>query len=103
MFAVLGIPILILDFLWDLWYFWANSFQQKLNKIIIVKEKSEITNKTLKEISIVAKQFIHHKIKSITLASMIKLFRLQFRVQSHIQYLMFGQFIPKGGFKANRD
>ena len=54
-FAVLGIPILMADMCVDAYYFWYNNFRNNLNKIIIIQEKSTITNKTLREISLVCK------------------------------------------------
>jgi len=52
-FIFLGIPILILDLGADMYYFWMNNFRGNLNKIIIIQEKSTITNKTLREVSLV--------------------------------------------------
>jgi len=76
LFVVLGIPILILDIIKDSYYFWVNNFRADLNKIIIVQEKSTITNKTLREVSLVCKQFSENKIKAVTSNALIKIFRL---------------------------
>ena len=49
-FIPFGIPILCLDCIADLYYFWANSFKQNLKKIIIEREESTITHYSIKEI-----------------------------------------------------
>lgn len=50
MFIPFGIPILIFDFLADMRYFWMNNFRTDLDVIIIPKEKSLITHKSIKEV-----------------------------------------------------
>ena len=50
MFIPFGIPILIMDFLADMKYFWMNNFRTELDVIIIPKEKSLITHKSIKEV-----------------------------------------------------
>ena len=50
LFIPFGIPILVCDFLMDIKYFWLNNFRLELQEIIIPKEKSLITHKSIKEI-----------------------------------------------------
>jgi len=90
LFIGIGPLILCMDMIGDIIYFWKNNFRSNLNKIIIVQEKSTITNRTLREIGMVCKQFSENKIKSVTSNALIKIFRLQFQVQQNIQFLMFG-------------
>jgi len=90
LFCCFGLPILIIDLFLDMAYFWINNFRRDLNKIIIVQEKSTITNKTLREVCLVCQQFSENKIKSVTSSALIKLFRIKFKVIPNIQFLMFG-------------
>lgn len=49
-FIPFGIPILCLDCIADLYYFWVNNFKQNLRKIIIEREKTTVTHFSIKEI-----------------------------------------------------
>jgi len=50
MFLAIGIPILIVNLLADFYYFWMNNFRSNLKKIIIDKEKSSLTNQSIRDI-----------------------------------------------------
>ena len=63
-FIPLGIPILLMDFLADLMYFWKNNFRTDLQEIIIPKDKSYISHKSIKEVLAIGEKYIENKIKS---------------------------------------
>ena len=84
LFTVAGPVILFLDIMADGFYFWENNFRTGLNKIVVQHEKSRITNRTLKEVTLVCKQFTESKIKSVSTQQLIKIFRVQFRVLKHL-------------------
>jgi hypothetical protein len=63
-FIPLGIPILVMDFFADLMYFWKNNFRTDLQEIIIPKDKSYISHKSIKEVLAIGEKYIENKIKS---------------------------------------
>jgi hypothetical protein len=63
-FIPLGIPIPLMDFLADLMYFWKNNFRTDLQEIIIPKDKSYISHKSIKEVLAIGEKYIENKIKS---------------------------------------
>ena len=63
-FIPFGIPILFFDFLVDTMYFWKNNFRTDLQEIIIPKDKSYITHKSIKEVLAIGEKYIENKIKS---------------------------------------
>ena len=89
-FIPLGLPILMLDTVADLIYFWRNSFRTDLEKVIIKKEKSTITHRSLRELGLFALKFKEMKIRSVSSSRLIKIFRKRYNVKQNIQYLMFG-------------
>ena len=97
MFIPFGIPILLCDFMVDLLYFWRNNFRLDLAEIIIPKEKSYISHKSIKEILAIGEKYIENKIKSASTAQFVRQFRRRFDVNRNIQFLIFGQFVPRGG------
>mmetsp|Transcript_17456 Transcript_17456/g.26901 ORF Transcript_17456/g.26901 Transcript_17456/m.26901 type:complete len:169 (+) Transcript_17456:2142-2648(+) len=98
-FIPLGIPILLLDCISDLVYFWKNNFRTGLERIVITKDKSKISHATLREITNLCNRFSDNKIKSVGTKRLVKILRNKFKVKQHIQLLMFGQIIPEGGFR----
>jgi len=46
----------------------------------------------------ICEQFAENKVKSVETGRLVKIFRHKFKVNQNIQYLMFGQIIPEGGF-----
>ena len=100
-FIVLGIPILSLTIMGDFYYFWKNNFRSNLKKIIIERSKSSITNESIRLIVMQCSRYSGQKIKSVYTTDLIKSFRDKFTVKENIQYLLFGQMIPAGGFKNN--
>lgn len=45
-------------------------------------------------------QFSDLKIKSVNTGRLVKIFRKKFMVNQNLQFLLFGQIIPEGGFKT---
>jgi len=103
MFIPFGIPILLCDFMVDLLYFWRNNFRVDLQEIIIPKEKSYISHKSIKEVLAIGEKYIENKIKSASTAQFVRQFRRRFDVNRNIQFLIFGQFVPRGGAKGDSD
>ena len=103
LFIPFGIPILFFDFLVDTLYFWRNNFRVNLQEIIIPKEKSYISHKSIKEILAIGEKYIENKVKSASTQQFVKQFRKRFDVNRNIQFLIFGQFVPRGGSKGDDD
>lgn len=89
-FVPLGPFILILDFVKDLQYFWINNFRKNLHKIIIEREKSSISHRSLKELQSICEKYQTNKIKSTHSVHLIQYFRKKFKVHQNIQFLIFG-------------
>lgn len=64
LFIPFGLIILLCDFMVDQMYFWKNNFRIKLQEIIIPKEKSFISHKSIKEVLSLGEKYIENKIKS---------------------------------------
>lgn len=101
LFIPFGIPILLFDFVADIIYFWKNNFRVQLKKIIIERERSKLSHKTLRDFMKLCENLTNRKIKSIKSESMLKILQARFKLKSNIQYLIFGQIIPEGGFHAD--
>lgn len=99
-FLPFGLIILSFDVLADMFYFWKNNFRpmEDLKQIIIIKEKSTISHKSIREIQNNCVKYNMHKIKTVNTATIVKNFSKQLDVMQNLQFLMFGQFIPIGGF-----
>lgn len=89
-YAFLGIPLLIMCMFSDFYYFWANNFRSNLKKIIIERNKSTLSNKTLRQIKDYCAYYSYMKIKSILTTNSVKQFREKFNVTQNIRYLIFG-------------
>lgn len=50
LYAVFGPVILALDLIPDFVYFWKNNFRSNLQKIIIERQKSSVTNDSIRQI-----------------------------------------------------
>lgn len=57
-----------------------------------------LTHNSLKELDGYTNKMVQNKIKSVTTGYLIRHFRARFSVVQNIQFLLFGQMIPKGGF-----
>ena len=97
-FIPFGPIILLFDVLADLYYFWINNFRTDLKQIIIPKDDSKITQNSIKELVQITQKYNINKIKSVRCSAFIKTFRARFKVNQNIQFLIFGQMIPEGGF-----
>jgi len=104
LFIPFGIPILLFDTLADLYYFWANNFrdQSTMKVTIIPKEKTTISHDSIKEIMMTVKKFGSNSIKTVNTQVLVKVFNKHLNVLSNIQFLIFGQLIPIGGFKSDQ-
>jgi len=100
-FVVLGLIGLVFSLFSDLYYFWKNNFRSNLKKIIIERQRSTLTNNTIRELKMVCSKYSDQKIKSVYSIDLVKTFRKNFRVKENLQYLLFGQMIPEDGFGNN--
>lgn len=86
--AVLFVPfgplILLMDLVADMYYFWVNNFRVDLQKIIIEKEKSTVSHRSLKEIINICNKYSENKIKSTYSTQFILNFRNKFKVHQNI-------------------
>jgi hypothetical protein len=100
MFVPLGIPILCLDTVADLFYFWVNNFRgiDTLKVTIIPKDPTTISHQSVKSVISTVKKFGHNAIKTVNSKILIKVFNKHLNVMPNIQFLMFGQMVPAGGF-----
>ena len=89
-FIPLGVPMLFLDVMSDLIYFWRNNFRDNLKQNIIVKKKSLLMHGTLKDLDIYESKLVKNKIKSVSSSYLIRHFRSRFNVIQNIQFIMFG-------------
>ena len=96
---VFGFVYLILDLIADIYYFWKNNFRLELKKIIIDRDNTMLSHQSLREIDSMCRKFATNKIKSVHTKYFLKAFLKKFNVVQNIQYLIFGQLIPVGGFK----
>ena len=64
MFIVIGPIILFCDLIVDMIYFWVNNYRRNLQKIIIEKEKSTVSHRSLKEIINICNKYSNKKIKT---------------------------------------
>lgn len=96
-----GMLILSADVVADGYWFWKNMFRLDLKQIIIPKEVSTITHKSIRELMQMEKMYADNKIKCVRCSGLIKTFRTRFSVNQNIQFLIFGQLIPVGGFRQS--
>jgi hypothetical protein len=89
-FLILGMPMLVLTLFSDFFYFWANNFRSNLKKIIIERQRSSLTNETIRQLKMLCSKYSNEKIKSVYSIDLVKTFRKSFNVKENIQYLLFG-------------
>lgn len=99
LFIPFGPIILLADLVADFLYFWKNNFRTELKQNIILKKKSNLTHNSLKELDGYTSKMVNNKIKSVTTGYLIRHFRARYNVMQNLQFIMFGQMIPKDGFK----
>ena len=95
-FAVLGMPILCLDLIADMAYFWQYNFNEDLSMIVIQKEPTKVTDRSIKDVCSLCRLYQKNLIKSVYTTSLIKILRRQFEVMPSLQFLIFGQYISQG-------
>jgi len=100
-FMAFGFPSLIFSLGADMVYFWRNNFRSNLKKIIIERQRSTLTNDTIRELKMLCSKYSDQKIKSVYSIDLVKTFRKNFQVKENLQYLLFGQMIPEEGFGNN--
>jgi len=74
-FFTLGIGIMLLTFLADCYYFWANMFRNKLKKIVIERDPSTITMSSIKKIKMLAAKYYYNRIKAVFTTDYVIKFR----------------------------
>ena len=91
-----------MDFIADMYYFWKNNFRgaDVLQTSIIPQKATTVTHRSLRELSQLCVKYQTNKIKSAHTKQVIRYFGRRMRVQQNIQFLIFGQMIPIGGFRA---
>jgi len=104
-FIPFGLIILTCNYCVDLYYFWRNSFRLKseLKKIIIQKEESKVSHKSIRQIMKIGEKYSKYKIKTTLSSALIKRFSSYFEVSKNIQFLVFGQMIPQNGFESEEN
>lgn len=83
-FIFCGLPILILDFIADQYYFWVNNFRTNLKLTVISRKKSNIKYDSVKEIMCFFEQLKNNKIKSISCEFLTKHFRKNYEVSQNL-------------------
>ena len=101
LFIPFGPVILAFDILADMFYFWKNNFRpsEGLKVIIIAKEKSTISHPSIRDIMSICKKYHENKVKSANTKQFVQTFAKKLKVNQNLQFLLFGQMIPIGGFK----
>lgn len=64
-FLILGLPVSLLIFITDCFYFWKNNFRDNLKKIVIEREPSTITNYSIYKIKKLCEKYTSHRIKVV--------------------------------------
>lgn len=90
-YAVLGIPILCVNFFADTAYFWAFNVSNNVQSNEVFTDNSQLTFQSFYEIMLLCKRFLSQKIYSIDAIVLVKLIRKQLQVQQKIEFLIFGQ------------
>ena len=81
LFIPFGIPILLFDFVADIFYFWKNNFKLHLKKIIIERTRTELNHKALKDFMKLCENLTNQGIKSIKSESMLKILQSKFKLK----------------------
>jgi len=77
-FIPFGMPIMMMNLFADIMYFWKNNFRTDLQQIIILREKSTVSHKSIRELLNNCDKFGKNKIKSAYSATFVKMFRRRF-------------------------
>jgi hypothetical protein len=86
LFIPFGLPILCLDMLADMYYFWLNNFRpaDDLKQIIIPKEKSTVSHKSLRSIMKICTEYAEAKIKTVYVKQQVKSFSKMLNVNQNL-------------------
>jgi hypothetical protein len=105
LFLPFGLIILCFDFLSDMFYFGVYMMrpEEELKQIIIPKDLSTISHKSIRELDILQNKYAINKIKTVSNTTQIKNFSKKLNVVQNIQFLLFSQFIPKNGWGNTED
>ena len=100
MFIPLGIPILCANLMADLVYFWVEKFKDKedLKVIIVPLDYTTVKHSSLRDVMNAFIKFNQYKIKTTKTSTLIKQFQNHLSINQNIQFLMYGQIIPEGGW-----
>ena len=89
-FLIFGLPVSLLTFITDCYYFWKNNFRDNLKKIVIEREPSTITNYSIHKIKKLCDKYTGHRIKAVFGIDFVKRFREDLDINSLLQFLIFG-------------
>lgn len=74
-FLFLGLPLMLLTFGMDCYYFWLNNFRSNLKKIVIENEPSKITMSWIKKIKMLSAKYMFNRIKAVDTVDYVTKFR----------------------------
>jgi hypothetical protein len=83
-FIPLGLPIMVLNSLMDIYYFWMNNFRTDLKKIIILQDESTVSHESIKDLLNTYDFYRMNKIKSAHTTQLIKKFRKKLAVNQNL-------------------
>ena len=89
-FTILGLPIMLLTFLADCWYFWEDNFRSKLKKIVIERDPSTINKNSIIKMKMLCEKYSHSRCKAIYTVDYVKRMREERDIGSLLQFLIFG-------------
>lgn len=81
LFIPFGLPILCMDVIADMFYFWKNNFRSDLVKNIIERERTLISHKSIRETEKYIGKMNDNKMKSVSTEYLIKFFRKKLNTQ----------------------
>jgi hypothetical protein len=82
LFTIVGLPMMLLSFVVDCYYFWLNNFREHLKKIVIEREPSSINNTSIKRIQLLCQKYCFYRIKAVSAMDFVKKFREDLEINS---------------------